>query len=321
MAKNIEMNIKGSDGSYEVLYPAVTNGSINIDSSLMGQYNIDGNSFNDFVSWIGKYNLYWWKRRKRNIAEEEQQTVTIFRSKSIEDTDYCNYDYYTEISFKNGTLFKEPDGSVHIGYSVNGTTNTLNNKYFSLNSSRGALTYIESGEMYKGYSRVSKGVDGEFYYCSIICSKISVVYEEWEELYSLDENAYPKSGELEDYEYVFLGSPLNNAKNSLKIETGSYTGTGENGIGSPNVLYFTFQPKIVMAGKPGYGIASGDSGLKESFIWYYGINSADVMRRGYTYDDTINFISGSNFLTFYSEDSRFSQLNDVDTTYYYIAIG
>lgn len=64
MAKNIEINIKGSDGNYEVLYPK-TNSSITvINQDIINQFGLaDGSGLSDVLGELGKYNEYWWRRR------------------------------------------------------------------------------------------------------------------------------------------------------------------------------------------------------------------------------------------------------------------
>ena len=113
---------------------------------------------------------------------------------------------------------------------------------------------------------------------------------------------------------------LDNLSN-VKIETGSYTGTGKYGQNNPNSLTFSFVPKMVFISTPTisfspYTIFYG----QESAIFCIGPSGSIVMRG-------VNSISWSNksvgwyCTSEYETDKPTGQLNTNGTTYYYMAIG
>lgn len=71
-------------------------------------------------------------------------------------------------------------------------------------------------------------------------------YGDWEYVQSSSRSAYPDSGTSGGYEYEYLGIPLDNAVSGVKIETGSYVGTGTYGQANPNTLTFGFVPQMLV---------------------------------------------------------------------------
>lgn len=111
----------------------------------------------------------------------------------------------------------------------------------------------------------------------------------------------------------------------VKIETGTYTGTGTYGSNNPNSLTFSFEPKLVIVYE--YKQTSGTlypsgstNGLLRSFIWA-------GQTRGYVNGGNgaaaITFTQRGNTLSWYSNSSD-GQLNNSSTKdygYKYLAIG
>ena len=128
-------------------------------------------------------------------------------------------------------------------------------------------------------------------------------------------------------EYTEAGDWLDvwgNAIPAVKIETGSYVGTGTSGSGNPNTLTFPFEPKFVVilrgsgSTSPSYNagdpknaplfMARGINGITQqggSSAAYWGYNSAEW---------------DGNSVKWYSNDAS-KQKNLSDSTYYYVAIG
>lgn len=70
MVKNIEINIKGSDGNYEVLYPKTNSSTSVVSEEVITNLGlIAGSSGNDVLKWFSQYNLYWWRRRVSAYSE------------------------------------------------------------------------------------------------------------------------------------------------------------------------------------------------------------------------------------------------------------
>lgn len=96
-----------------------------------------------------------------------------------------------------------------------------------------------------------------------------------------------------------------NAIPAVKIEAGSYVGTGTSGQSNPNELTFQFAPKMVVV------TATGAAGLGAStgMLWN---GNPTIGSKSVTLD--------GNALSWY-DSSAANQLNTSGTTYYYVAIG
>ena len=109
-------------------------------------------------------------------------------------------------------------------------------------------------------------------------------------------------------EYTEAGDWLDvwgNAIPAVKMETGSYVGTGTYGSGNPNKLTFSFAPKMVVVteyGATGLGASTG-------MIWN---GNPQIGTRSVS-------VAGSE-ISWY-DSSASNQLNSSGSTYYYAAIG
>lgn len=110
----------------------------------------------------------------------------------------------------------------------------------------------------------------------------------------------------------------------LKMETGSYVGTGTFGKDNQNSLTFGFVPKFVLISIAGAGINSNHF---KPYSWY------SVIQTGYMYND-LNALSSSttvsmyskltvsgNTISWYNEASAEHQGNYIGIIHHYIAIG
>lgn len=113
---------------------------------------------------------------------------------------------------------------------------------------------------------------------------------------------------MEEQEYTEAGDWLDvwgNAIPAVKMETGSYVGTGTYGSGNPNKLTFSFAPKMVVVteyGATGLGASTG-------MIWN---GNPQIGTRSVS-------VAGSE-ISWY-DSSASNQLNSSGSTYYYAAIG
>lgn len=97
---------------------------------------------------------------------------------------------------------------------------------------------------------------------------------------------------------------------AMRIETGSYTGTGSFGSSNKNRLEFGFEPKLVIVQDTGAGSAMNWG------IWIYG--SKVLMASSSNFD--MNATASGNVLEWYSPSSVSNQLNN-KSVYNYIAFG
>ena len=130
--------------------------------------------------------------------------------------------------------------------------------------------------------------------------------------YYVDEsgNVYPSQ------EYTTAGDFYDlwgNVIPTVKIATGSYTGTGTNGSSNANTLTFGFVPKIVFIGSSTGAIAVGGFINASGYAWA-AINGSISQ-----YAITLNW--DGNSVSWYANNNADSQLNHSGTTYYYVAIG
>lgn len=123
-------------------------------------------------------------------------------------------------------------------------------------------------------------------------------------------------------EYTEAGDWLDvwgNAIPAVKIEAGSYVGTGTSGASNPNTLTFPFEPKILF-------ISPIVQGSMQNCGWVYGCQYGLITTRG-TGSPTnyqINLTWGENSITWYatqSADPAAVQLNSGGITYKFVAIG
>lgn len=135
--------------------------------------------------------------------------------------------------------------------------------------------------------------------------------------YYVDQN----DGIHDAQEYTEAGDWLDvwgNAIPAVKIETGSYVGTGTYGESNPNTLTFPFEPKLVLI-----GIASTTARI--------GIAMNPLVRMLHLYDDNtssnditsflLHVTWSENTISYFSNGNYQEQFNQSGNTYYYIAIG
>lgn len=126
-------------------------------------------------------------------------------------------------------------------------------------------------------------------------------------------------------EYTESGSWLDvwgNAIPAVKIETGSYVGTGTSGSSNPNTITFGFEPKVLMVAANNKGLDfnlySSDIGWSASFIWFSGVTGMTMWNNPGV--ENLNVSVQGNTISWYSTNAT-SQCNAIMTTYAYLAIG
>lgn len=271
----------------------------------------------DVLAEIGKYKQYWWKRKKVTYVEKQEKSdEAIFGGKTtpiITYADSISIDKTTgEISLVNPQT---------VTLSSSSEANTLLGKYCKTVdiTPEKILKYPDSNvnwEFNTGWPRYIKGTP-----VYIITSEANIASTA-EYVRSSDRNAYPDSGMQDVYKYEYLGIPFENAVTALKVETGSYVGTGTYGSSNPNSLTFGFEPKLVFISgnnKPAY-----HGGLFMCFDLtddYAVTNGYGYQYFGETYQSNNYAKKAGNTLFWYHTESYGKQLNNPNYTYNYIAIG
>lgn len=257
---------------------------------------------NDVLSWIGKYNQYWWSRRVMCYKEKQ-----VFHS--------SEYNLATgsggNIQYSDSINISQVDGAITLvspkTLSAWGALDlyVLRNKYCiptDGNTPRNAVVYLNSNVIIDKYSS------------TIVIRNYSEVTSELgpsdnaEYVQSSDRSAYPDSGEQDGYEYQYLGVPFENAVSAPKIETGSYVGTGTYGSNNKNSLTFGIEPLVVM-------VCRSDSSSYASFL------NPCKKSAGYENYGLSNLTWSDKSLSWNNQYDADYQLNSSNTTYYYIAFG
>lgn len=146
-------------------------------------------------------------------------------------------------------------------------------------------------------------------------------------VHSADRNAYPDNGGINGITYEYLGIPFDNAVTAPAIATGSYTGTGTSGSASPNVITFSFVPKLlIMTAKKSKGVnyyspASSDFGC----VCRYDLLTTEYNRAAWSssgYSCSYGKVSADRkTLYWYYDGGEIEQFNSTGCTYYWIAFG
>ena len=308
----------------------------------------------DVLCFLGKYNLHWWKMRSHSAHYE------AYVSESITDLQFSIYNlgsgttyYYSDaitVSQTDGKLSLVNPESVLIKYGKTSNYSLFVGKYVS------GGAYQDLNEVYKipDDARIQSSGAGDYTKTTFfgVSQKIIGLYMEetgeWEYVYSLDPNAYPKGGVVDGYEYQYFGIPLENAIHAPIISAGSYVGTGTYGANNPNTLTFDFAPKVVVLFNSNGGLqtkyGSGTSyeycvGICDVLTTEYNERTNERFWGGYASDGGGNVIVRTQYKK--SEDgktiiwqnigrgastsitadaSASAQYNSQNTTYYYFAI-
>lgn len=272
----------------------------------------------DVLAWIGKYNQYWWRRTEIIFTAVTATTATsnLFFNWTNNYNNVISYSDSFSVNDSGKVVLVNPS-TLATSNSGSGWTSTVLGKYVTgckVDGTRGTKTddvyFIPSSAVFSYQSTYSAFYTNNAFLVTANKSVVGISY-----VTSGERDAYPDSGISGGYEYQYLGIPFNNAvEATVKIATGSYTGTGTYGSSNPNSLTFDFEPKIVFIG------GKGTSGVYATFPYVWGGQYIYLQSNGTTYSNNVS-ISG-NTMTWYSSSSSASyQLNTAGTVYNYIAIG
>ena len=309
----------------------------------------------DVLAFIGKYAQHWWRRRKATpvyrydkvVTEQPQTTISELASsvpsaKLVVNRDANtgsnavnrNFYYSSSITIDQSTgevkLVNPTSMYFKVGYS-NGFGETEGNYFTNI--------YENPTAVYKGAGKASNGTQkvGGFYY-QYLKSNVEVITSkkvfdhytdlgDWEYVTSISKETYPENGYLNGYVYEYIGVPFDNSVNAVKIETGSYMGTGTYGSSNPCSLTFDFSPILVYIVRKDI---SGN-GYVDAMAKFYSI-CMDETYPGNSSNSNYYYQSVSanggeaklanNTLTWYASSAA-KQMNALDSSYEYryVAIG
>ena len=133
-------------------------------------------------------------------------------------------------------------------------------------------------------------------------------------------NGKSVAGNLQD----LLPSVADLTANRVRVETGSYVGTGQSGQATPNTLTFDFEPKFLY-------VSAVDQNVNNANMAFYmvvskGVSSAQSEHHAGTAPTGNCFcdiVWGDNSVSWYNtgNNTQSQQLNQTSTNYCYIAIG
>ena len=281
---------------------------------------------NQALAFLGKYNQHWWQRRTYIV-----DTGYVENQKEPDEWDGWLLGYTSSsltIQYADKVEI-DTDGSVSL-VSPKSFTVTLNNaseadnilpgkylyfwgKYWYLPSTSGIYDFYDD-ESYNNYV----GVSGDIFNVTAKYYDSSVIGE-WESIWSMDREAYPDSGILDNYEYLYVGIPYQNFVNlPSKMEFGSYIGTGTYGDDNPCILTFGFVPKIWGV----YSFYSASDKYKHTLnnLIPFGQDGKTRVNWEFNSNTYISF-KYSGVTVSWSNTLDNVQLNEEGSEYYYFAIG
>ena len=280
---------------------------------------------NDAFAFLGKYNQHWWAKHptETNYILEQSTTETTLRYNS-EGYDVDGEYMLATISYSS-EVEVAPSGLPAL---VNPQTITVWFSGFGINYANVLFgKYVDCGGLIYKLSESATAKPGpQAYFTLSPAYAVKSVEVASNALFatSADRNAYPDSGEVDGYEYEYLGVPLVNALNPGKVESGSYVGTGVCGKDFPNTLTFDFTPQLVFFyDEVNSYFLSVQGEFTGVVIW---APTKTLYYKGSSNSEVIGHmdISG-NTLTWYiistaSTNAKF-QMNESGKTYHYLAIG
>lgn len=330
MAKNIEINIKGSDGNYEVLYPKTNSSTTVINQDIINQFGLaDGSGLEDVLGELGKYNEYWWRRR---VAGEEKyvEIKTDITANKVFILGSFDYGHNITINQNDGTYTIVKEGKYTINswdsflsamqdlssklpcYVYGGDYLSSNYKWYyipenanwdtSSGSNYGTFCYYNYYD--DGYSCCLSGyasVKAQIFFTQ----KVIQLAGEWEYLYSLNRNAYPNSGIQDGYEYEYLGVPyqqMSQTPNGILIGTFQINKTAFGGtklfdsteIEAGCGYYFTVDYDIAWTNNSGKSMQIGLMITSESSRTIFDTSEGFCYNVSYGYQTTTGQEQGSS---------------------------
>ena len=282
---------------------------------------------NDVFNFLGKFNLHWWMANGYiapyyTLGESYEAKVgrggTAY-TYSIQYSDSISVNDSGDVSLDNPT-------SIEIETDFSGQHadkfNQIPTGFFvtSPDFRNGSTVYQKSGDAYETY--VSKVWYTYLPLTSVVGHPAILSGESY--VYSTERDAYPDDGNVGETYYKYVGVPYENFTHMpVKIEVGSYVGTGTYGQSNPNTLTFPFEPKFIVilrgSGSQSPSYNAGDPKNTPLFMTR-GINGVTQTGPTAAYWGYNSAEWDGNNVKWYSNTAS-TQKNLNDSTYYYVAIG
>lgn len=293
----------------------------------------------DINSGIGVYaNEYWWRRRvpkTTGYIEKLTDITTLVHSSVNALYKTMNIDQSTgAFSFTDAITLPGGSQAQYNAilanapvYVVNQWASTVTNLYVPTGAtgSKGTSTTL-TYEDDESFSFTFSG-SGSPRTKTVTTQYVSSQPGDWQYLHSPNRSAYPDSGIQDGYEYEYLGIPFDNAINGVKIETGSYVGTGTYGADNPNTLTFGFVPKVLAIFYSNGTIAHNNTSVEDRPAIGYVSSLTAEYSQGlfFAYNSSPSQSAmyakkSGNTIWWYALSDAATQFNS-NATYYYFAIG
>lgn len=329
---------------------AVKNSVISDDVAHIFDPTLQNPTGNDIFSWLSEYNKYWWRSfipssvqhhsklvdRTESIAMT-YATTTIYWSREFEINSNGSFDLKNPQSVKYTGWLSPSEAREACAYWA-GLAATEPYYMYARQSSTGdidtSMHYVPVGataetatSQYATF-RYYEDSEGD---CNLIYGyKANVSNVVWTKLVTVDsvftpesdihyvnsvnEAAYPKYGDKDGRNYIYLGQPFALFPQMARIATGSYIGSGLYGVDNPNKLEFLFQPKIVF-------LYTNIANFYDNGPILYALTyPSTIYGTSFTNTGVVEWIE--NGVKWYTEAKEASaQFNKANTTYSYIAIG
>lgn len=285
------------------------------DSTIQKYINANLNVPDDVFNYIGNYAEYWWRRKSLGTTKyREKQTLSTSSDSSMTLTGNYYYDS-VNVDEDTGEVTVNGTGTIIDMTTTSALASALKNKYVVVEST---VIHIESTvNNWVGFSIDKQGVasvDAEYY--SVVTAESYLIEAGIVSyVHSTDRTAYPDTGELNGFSYEYAGIPFENMPNiPVKIETGSYVGTGTYGSRNPNSLTFSFVPKflIIYPNRSGSDVIGLYLRNNDYMSGYIGNMNAE-------YNNKVSW--SDRTMTWYASKNSAAQLNNLNQVYNYVAIG
>lgn len=274
----------------------------------LGAEAVPDNAF----SLLGKYNQHWWKRTSTETTTVYQEVRTSYgKNLVIASGGYGSVNLVTcsqEITIANGVVsLKNPQNRSYDKIFIPGYVSVSSIIYYIPETSTLLISDDEDNSQITAYFLSGKTQ-------TVTAKSYEVESGETEILRSSDRNAYPDSGEVDGFEYEYLGVPFENAVTAPALEVGSYTGTGATGANNPCVIPLFFEPKFVLVAPINPNFYASNSFISW-FFWLPGMTQVNAHG-----SNKITVSVTEDKFSFYSTSAAY-QLNESNKEYRYIILG
>lgn len=221
-----------------------------------------------------------------------------------------------DISPGNVASLKAPIYTVYVTWNDYSAANVLKGKFFLAALDTGNITEkiivkgSENGEASKRSS--TNAYIGVYFPAKPVENVQYTVIDQITYVNSPNANAYPPAVP-DGYTYT----PLGQLGKQVRIETGSYVGTGAYGANNPNTLTFGFKPKMVFMTD---GRDNFDERYTMFFPWIESLKTINIFKVSQN-DYQLNTTISGNTISWFTTSNASFQWNEANRKYCYLAIG